>query len=77
MTKQIDRQLVHSLLRMVADAIIESVAVAGKQGAPGGSLYAALMTHGFTYEQFEQIMSGLVKTGKLEKRGQLYFVGSN
>ena len=60
-------------LRLIEDALVESVQAAGALGAPGGILYAALMTHGFTLEQFERIMGYLVKLGKLEKRGDLYF----
>jgi len=60
-------------LRMICDAVIESVKVAGPLGAPAGTLYAALMTHGATLEQFESLMAGLVKIGKLTKQGHLYF----
>ena len=62
-----------SLVKMVCDAVIESVALAGSQGAPAGPLYAALMQYGFTLEQFERIMGALVRIGELEKRGQLYY----
>ncbi len=65
---------INQLLKAIADAIIESVEVAGSLGAPAGTLYAAMMAHGFTLQQFEQFMAGLVGIGKLEKRGQLYFV---
>jgi hypothetical protein len=37
------------LLKLLADAIIDSVRAAGPLGAPGGVLYAALMTHGLTF----------------------------
>ena len=60
-------------VKMVCDAVIESVALAGKMGAPGGSLYAALMVHGFTLAQFEAIMDALVRIGKLRRSGNLYF----
>jgi hypothetical protein len=63
-------------LRMICDAVIESVKVAGPLGAPAGTLYAALMTHGATLEQFESLMAGLVKIGKLTKQGHLYFAGT-
>jgi len=51
------------------------VALAGPLGAPGGHLYAALMSAGCTLNQFEQIMSGLVQSGDLAKRGECYFPG--
>ncbi len=75
-------------LKAVAKAITEAVAIAGPLGAPGfsagtdpcvgrlgdGYLYAALMSAGCTLNQFEQIMSGLVRAGVLTKRGECYFV---
>ena len=57
----------------LCDAVVDTVRASGKVGTPGGTLYAVLMTHGCTMEQFEQLMSALVAAGKLEKRGQLYF----
>jgi len=60
-------------LKQVADAIIESVKECGSSGAPAGPMYAALMSRGCTLEQFEQIMSGLVKAGKLRKSGNIYY----
>ena len=60
-------------LKFIADSIIESVKVAGPLGAPGGHIYAALMGQGCTLHQYEQIMSGLVKAGKLRKSGECYF----
>lgn len=60
-------------LRRVCDAIIEAVKLAGDFGAPGGHLYAALMGQGCSLHQFEQLMAGLVKAGKLRKEGECYF----
>jgi hypothetical protein len=61
-------------LKQIADAIIESVKAAGPLGAPGGTIYAALMAHGCTLNQYEQIMAGLVRAGKLRKSGECYHV---
>jgi hypothetical protein len=61
------------LLHKVATAIVETVKETGTQGAPGGPLYAALMTTGMTLEQFEGIMNGLVTAKMLRKSGQLYY----
>lgn len=58
----------------IADAIVEAVKAAGDHGAPGGTIYAAMMGHGISLAQYEQFMSGLVRAGKLRKRGELYFV---
>lgn len=61
-------------MRAILDAVVESVAVAGSQGAPGGVLYSALMAHGCSLNQFQSIMGALVSTGKLRQEGNLYFV---
>ena len=60
-------------LRMICDAVVDSVKAAGPLGAPAGTLYAALMAHGATLDQFERLMAGLVSVGKLTKQGHLYF----
>lgn len=58
----------------ITDAIVEAVKAAGTLGAPGGTIYAALMAHGITLAQYEQLMAALVGAGKLTKQGHLYFV---
>lgn len=60
-------------LRLVASAIIETVEASGHTGAPGGHLYAALMSTGMSLNQFEQIMTALVSKGFLRKEGHVYF----
>lgn len=62
------------VLRFIAGAVIEAVAAAGPTGAPGGILYAALMAHGCTYDQFTQIMGGLVQAKLLTKSGECYHI---
>jgi hypothetical protein len=57
----------------VCDAIVEAIKAAGDDGAPGGVLYAALMTHGMTLSQFEYVMNALVRAKRVTRRGQLYF----
>ncbi len=61
-------------LQQIAKAITDTVKEAGPLGAPGGTLYAALMTCGCSLHQFEQIMAGLVRAKQLRKDGDLYFV---
>lgn len=61
-------------LRAIGDAIIDAVSKAGAVGAPGGHLYAALMAAGCSYDQFVQIMAGLVRAGMLSKSGECYHV---
>ena len=62
-------------LRNIGRAILESVQAAGALGAPGGIIYAALMTAGCTLPQYEQIMSGMVSAGILTQDGDCYHVG--
>jgi hypothetical protein len=64
-----------SVLRQIGRAILESVKEAGVLGAPGGIMYAAMMGQGCTLNQFEQIMSGMVRAGVLTKSGECYHVG--
>jgi hypothetical protein len=61
-------------LRFILDAVVDAVKVAGDLGAPGGTIYAALMASGATLEQYQAIMSALVQAGKLTRSGDLYFV---
>ena len=44
-------------LRLIEDALVESVQAAGPLGCPGGPLYAALMSYGCTLETFERFMA--------------------
>lgn len=60
-------------LKLIVESIIEAVAAAGSLGAPGGVIYAALMQYGCSLNQYESIMSALVRAGKLRKQGDLYF----
>lgn len=62
------------LIRKIADAILAAVAEAGPLGAPGGHLYAALMAHGATLDQYESFMAGLVRAGLVTKRGECYHI---
>lgn len=59
-------------LRVVCDIIMEAVNAAGPMGAPGGHIYAGLMSAGCTFQQYEQLMAGLVRAGKLRKDGECY-----
>ena len=61
-------------LRAACDLILEAVRESGPLGAPAGVMYAALMAHGCTLNQFESIMGALVRAGKLRKSGDCYHV---
>lgn len=62
-----------SALKAIVDAVVETVKAAGTMGAPGGHLYAALMAHGCTLNQFQSLMGALVRMGMLKQKGDLYF----
>ncbi len=64
-----------SALRFIVKAVVDAVKEAGPLGVSGGVLYAAMMTHGATFKQFESLMGGLVADGKLRRDGDLYFIG--
>jgi hypothetical protein len=61
-----------ALLRLALQGILDAVKEAGDLGAPGGVLYSALMDK-ISLAQFEQVMSALVRLGKLRRKHQLYF----
>ncbi len=63
-------------VREIAGAIIDTVKASEPIGAPGGVMYAALMAHGCTLQQFEGIMGGLVRANLLRKSGDCYHVAS-
>lgn len=62
------------VIRALADAIIDAVKASGPTGAPGGAIYAALMTSGCPLEFYQSLMEALVKAGKLQRRGECYFL---
>jgi hypothetical protein len=57
--------------RRIAEAVI-AVVNETPTGAPGGLLYAALMEHGMSLNDFEMLMSVLVEAKRISKRGDLY-----
>jgi hypothetical protein len=63
-----------NLVRVVADAIVDSVKEAGDHGAPGGIIYMALMARGASLDQYQAMMNYLVNAGRLRRAGDLYFV---
>ncbi len=59
-------------LILIVSAITETIKEAGELGAPGGVMYAALMSQGCTLNQFESIMGALVRMGRVTKDGDCY-----
>lgn len=68
MTRENARQFLLAIIDAVYQTIVET-----PEGAPGGVLYAGLMGHGISLDQFETLMGALVMSGKVEKRGECYF----
>ena len=60
-------------LQQVVSAVLESIRAAGPSGAPAGVIYAALMAHGCNLSQFESLMAGLERAGKIRREGDLLF----
>jgi hypothetical protein len=66
-TKDMDK------VRMIANIIVESIRESDRgMGVPAGPMYAALMAYGCTLDQFNMLMSGLVRVGRLTRSGDLY-----
>jgi hypothetical protein len=61
-------------LKVAVDAVMEGVKAAGPHGAPGGVIYAAMMAHGASFNQYTGLMGAMVRAGKLTKTGELYFL---
>lgn len=59
-------------LRALLQAIEEACKVAGPMGAPGGVMYAALMSYGITLNQFYQLTGALIRAGKITQQGDCY-----
>ena len=59
-------------LNVAAAGIMQAIEAAGSMGAPGGHLYAGLMTAGYTLADFERVTGALVASGLVLKRGECY-----
>lgn len=54
-----------SAIREVCNAVVESVELAGPMGVGSGIVYSALMSTGISLNQYQQLISILVRSGKL------------
>lgn len=57
----------------IADILLEAIKAGGDHGAPGGTLYSAVMGVGIQLHQFEFLMKLLIDSGRVVKRGQHYY----
>jgi hypothetical protein len=61
-------------VQLVAMMITDTVREAGPLGAPSGPMFAALSAQGCTLNQYQSIMSALVRAGKLTQDGNVYHI---
>lgn len=63
-------------LLLLVVIIAQVIAECGDEGVPGGTLYAALMCHGATWDKFQQVMQAMLKLGLVRKElgDHLYFI---
>jgi hypothetical protein len=54
-----------SAIREVCNAIVEAVELAGPMGVGSGIVYSALMSTGISLNQYQQLIAGLVRMGKI------------
>jgi len=58
--------------RYLCAAVIQACAGFNGMGAPGGHLYAALMSAGITLAQFYQVMGSLQRLDMVTRSGECY-----
>jgi len=59
-------------LNVMAAGVLQAVDAAGSLGAPGGILYAGLMSSGCSFENYEMIMGRLQSSGLVKRSGECY-----
>ena len=59
---------------VAAAGILGACAAAGEMGAPGGVMYAGLMSNGYTLQDFEQITHAMRASDLIRKRGECYTI---
>ena len=55
----------------ISDALREATQNSPTGGMPSGTLYAILMQHGITLEQYTALIDAMVEARRIEKRGDL------
>lgn len=63
-----------ALALLTVSSILGAAKAGGDMGAPGGVIYAGLMTLGCSLEQYQQLMDGMVANKLLVKNGDCYLV---
>ena len=57
---------------IAAAGILGACAAGGDLGAPGGVMYAGLMSKGYTLQDFNSILGAMVTAGLIDGRGDCY-----
>jgi len=57
----------------IVDAVVGVVRDAGPNGCPEGPLYAALMAHGCSLDQFQSLIGLIEKAGKIRREGHVLY----
>ena len=60
-------------IKLVVNAILETIRESGDQGAPSGTLYAAMATQGFPLQRYQEFMDTLESMGYVTHRGNIYY----
>lgn len=59
-------------VRAIARAVVSATIAAEPLGAPGGTIYAALMAQGCTFNQYVSLMGSIERAGLISKHGECY-----
>ena len=62
-----------NVVRLLSDAIVETVSEAGPLGAPAGVLLVSFIAYGLGKRTFDAITDELVEAGKIRRDGDLFF----
>lgn len=57
----------------LAEVIEGTVNDSGPMGAPSGVIYAALMAHGVTLDVYQGIVGTLVRMGRIQQSGDVFY----
>lgn len=72
--QQANRQDVTRALAKLGLGVLEAAHDSGDIGAPSGTIYAAMMAHGATFNQFQTFMQGLTSRGMLTESGNCFYI---
>lgn len=59
---------------LLMDAVLDAVEAGGPMGVPAGTIYVAMQTVGISFNAFSGITQGLVTSGLMRSKGNLFFI---